>query len=258
MKKLCSNKEVPILVYHRVVPAPLPECRHGIWVEVKNFKQQMKLLAFGGFRTISLDMLAAGFEGIAPLPKKPIILTFDDGYQDNYLYAFPILKEYNFTATIFLVSGHIGGTNQWDSTPQEEAIKLLSAEEIKEMAEYGISFGAHSVTHPHLQKLSKEEAFQEIVQSKKEIEEIIGQEATSFCYPYGEFNPSIKQMVIEAGFKCACACDTEQINDLYELRRRLIFPRTGLFGFWKKTQRWYSKYIKISRGMLKGKTDFRL
>ncbi|MDI6782285.1 MAG: polysaccharide deacetylase family protein [bacterium] len=242
MKKLWSNEEIPILAYHRVVPDPCLKSQHEIWVDVKNFRRQMKLLAFRGFNTISLDMLAAAFKGIAQLPKKPIILTFDDGYQDNYLYAFPILKKYNFTATIFLVSGHIGDTNQWDKIPQEKPIKLLSAEEIKEMVEYGISFGAHTVSHPHLPQLTKEEASCEIVQSKKELEEIIGQKITSFCYPYGEFNQTVKRMVIEAGFECACACDTEQTNDIYELRRRLIFPRTNLFGFWRKIQKWYSRY----------------
>lgn len=247
MKKLWSNKDVPILVYHRVLPAPLPESRHGIWVEAQRFKQQMKFLASRGFKTISLDMLVSAFKGIGQLPKKPLILTFDDGYQDNYLYAFPILKEYNLIATIFLVSRHIGGSNQWDKTPQEEAIKLLSIEEIKEMAEYGISFGAHTLTHPHLPQLSLEEAYQEISQSKKELEEILEQEVTSFSYPYGELSLAIKQMVIEAKFKCACACDTEQISDLYELRRNQIFPKTGMFGFWKKTQKWYSGYARLKR-----------
>lgn len=251
-----TTNEIPILVYHRIVPAPLHQSRHGIWVTTQNFRKQMRFLFLSGFNTISLDMLVSANKGIIQLPKKPIILTFDDGYQDNYLYAFPILKRYNFTATIFLVSKYIGGTNQWDRIPQEETvhspqsmvhsieepINLLSIDEIREMVKYGITFGAHTVTHSHLKQLSEEKALQEINQSKIEIEKIIGEEITSFCYPYGETNSTIKQIVIKAGFKCACACDTEQINDLYELSRRQVFPKTGMFGFWKKTQKWYHGY----------------
>jgi peptidoglycan/xylan/chitin deacetylase (PgdA/CDA1 family) len=244
--KLWQDKRIAILCYHRVVPAPF-NTKHGICVEVQNFKRQMKLIASKGYRTISIDMLTDSLKEETQLPQKSIIITFDDGYQDNYLYAFPILKEYNFTATIYLVSGHIGDTNQWDSCPQEEGIKLLSIAEIKEMADYGISFGAHTVTHPHLTRLSEDKAFYEIAQSKKDIEGIIGQKVTSFCYPYGEFSQQTKQMVIESGFKCACACDTEHVHDLYELCRRQIFPDTGLFGFSRKIQKWYPEYTKMRK-----------
>lgn len=247
MKKLLTINKIPILTYHRIVPKPLYNARHGIWVTARNFRRQMRLLSLGGFNTISLDMLLSANKGINQLPKKPIIITFDDGYEDNYLHAFPILKKYNFTATIFLVSGYIGKDNHWDEIYGEEIVSLLSLDEIKEMFAYGISFGAHSVTHPHLSQLKGEQVFKEIVQSKKGIEEMLNQEITSFCYPYGEFNQAVKQMVIDAGFKCACACDTE-INDLYELRRIQIFPKTDLFGFWRKTQQWYYRYkrLKIS------------
>jgi len=234
------NKHVPILVYHRVVHIKPSASQHGIWVEAKNFRRQMRLLHLMGFKTISLDMLAS----IDKFPKKPIIITFDDGYLDNYLYAFPILKKYGFTATIFLVKGQIGGVNQWDILPGEEAIRLLSINEIQEMSEYGISFGGHTITHPHLLQLSRDKAFEEIVQCKKDLEGIIQQEVTTFCYPYGEFDQMIKQMVRDAGFKCACACDTKA-DDLYKLRRIQVFPKTNLFGFWRKTQWWYDKYIRL-------------
>lgn len=246
MKEYWSNK-VPILVYHRIVPMSWSKLGQGIEVKVQSFKQQMKFLSSKGFQTVSLDRLIGAFNGINQLPKKSIILTFDDGYKDNYLYAFPILKEHNFTATIFLVSGYIGGTNEWDKASQEGSIELLSPEEIKEMAAYGISFGAHTVTHPHLPQLNEKEAFREIVKSKEEIERILGQEVISFCYPYGEFDDNIKRMVRDAGYKCACACDTKQTDDFYELRRIQVFPKTGLFGFWKKVQKWYPKYIRLKK-----------
>lgn len=246
MKEHWSNK-IPILVYHRIVPMPLSKSEHGIWVKVENFERQMKLLASRGYSTISLDALLSSFDKKSQLPEKSIILTFDDGYQDNYLYAFPILKKYNFTATIFLVSGCIGGTNEWDRTSQKGSIRLLFPDEIKEMAEYGISFGAHTVTHPHLPPLNEKEAFQEIAKSKEEIEKILSQEVISFCYPYGEYNDNIKRMTKDAGYKCACACDAKQADDLYELRRTQVFPKTDLLGFWKKIQRWYPVYTQLKK-----------
>jgi peptidoglycan/xylan/chitin deacetylase (PgdA/CDA1 family) len=182
--KLWQDKRIAILCYHRVVPAPF-NTKHGICVEVQNFKRQMKLIASKGYRTISIDMLADSLKEETQLPQKSIIITFDDGYQDNYLYAFPILKEYNFTATIYLVSGHIGDTNQWDSCPQEEEIKLLSIAEIKEMADYGISFGAHTVTHPHLTRLSEDKAFYEIAQSKKILKVLLDKKLLHFVILMG-------------------------------------------------------------------------
>lgn len=241
------NNHVPILTYHRIIPVKPSAPGHGIWVEVGKFRQQMRLLHLLGFNTISLDMLASGDK----FPKKPIIITFDDGYQDNYLYAFPILKQYGFTATIFLVSGQIRGStsgsgiNQWDYCSGEEQLSLLSIDEIKEMAKYGISFGGHTVTHPHLPQLDRDTASEEIVRGKKEIELIIEQDVTAFCYPYGELDHEVKQMVKNAGFKCACACDTE-VDDLYELRRIQVFPKTDLFGFWRKTRWWYGRtWLKL-------------
>ena len=228
---------MPILVYHRIIPAPLP-ASNGIFVEVKRFRQQMNLLASLSFKTVSLDMIVS-----CQLPKKPIVITFDDGYQDNYLYAFPILKEYDFTATIFLVSCYIGKNSQWDTGKEAN---LLSINEIKEMAEYGISFGSHTVTHPHLTQLSKERASVEITQSKKELEGIVEKEITSFCYPYGEFSYEIKEMVSNAGYKCGCACDAEE-PDLFSLTRVQVFPETNLFGFWRKIQGWYPWYKRLKR-----------
>jgi peptidoglycan/xylan/chitin deacetylase (PgdA/CDA1 family) len=200
----------------------------------------MNLLAWQGFKAVPLNALLD-----KDLPKKPVVITFDDGYQDNYLYAFPVLKEYKFCATIFLVSGHIGGTNQWDSQ-QKEPVRLLSQDEIREMADYGISFGAHTVTHPHLPQLTDDRAFYEITQSKREIEEVVGKEVVSFCYPYGEVSLRVKEMVAEAGFRCACACDTESC-DPYKLPRRQIFSKTSLFGFWRKIQRWYPEYTRLRK-----------
>ncbi|MBU0534185.1 MAG: polysaccharide deacetylase family protein [Candidatus Omnitrophica bacterium] len=226
--------KVPILFYHKI-SQPNPKAKvSALYVTPYNFRRQMRYLKWRGYKTISLYELLNWLDGTKKLPSKSIILTFDDGYEDNYTYAFPILKEFRFSATIFLITKDIGGLSGWINS--EETIKepLLSWDKIKEMANYGIDFQPHTHTHPSLPKLDKEKIKKELVISREIIEKQLGKKADFLCYPYGHFNSGVQQILKEVGYKCALTTKrgiVKQNDNLYALNRIGIKDTHGLFRF---------------------------
>ena len=236
-----KRKEIPSLAYHRVVESSSEAGRHGIYVTRENFDWQMGYLKKKGFVTLTFRDYANLTEEQKKYGKY-ILLTFDDGYEDNYRVAFPILSKYGFKATIFLVAGR--ETNEWDRDKSSEPeVRLLSKEEILEMKKHGIEFGSHTLTHPDLTKIPLEAAKKEIFESKKKIEEIVHDEVITFAYPYGKLNQKLKEIVKEAGYEFGIATDSGSAvidEDWYEIRRIILFPKTGKRSFKRKVSGHYN------------------
>ncbi len=234
---LRGKKEIPVLMYHRVVRDKKEAGREGIYVTQSKFEWQMRYLFKKGYKTITFNEYK-GYED------KAVILTFDDGYEDNYTIAFPILRKYNFKAVIFLVPGL--KENLWDKDkPWEPSVKLLSEEQILEMSRYGFEFGSHSLTHSHLTKISEEEAVEEIFKSKEKLERLLKCKVISFAYPYGELNEKIKDIVKRAGYKYGVAGDAGPPfidDDLFCIRRVQVFPNTSRSSFKRKIRGDYFWY----------------
>lgn len=182
--------------------------------------------------------------------KKQIILTFDDGYKDNYIYAFPLLKKYNSKAVIYLLSDL--NYNKWDTdNPKnpEKKFELMEDFMIKEMQEYGIEFGGHTRHHYRLSTLTSEEKYNEIALSKEKTENLLNQKLISFAYPYGDLDIETKKIVEKVGYKFAVATDSGDIsffNDLYQIRRIGIFSTNSFLTFKRKVSGKYN-FIKIKR-----------
>ena len=241
--------EVPVVMYHRVINKSENEGIHGTYIYENIFREHMKYLKDNNFSVITFeDLNNIGWRNRFDKNKKYIIITFDDGYVDNYELAFPILKEFNFKATIFLMGEST--YNEWDvKADGEKSFPLMSVEMIKEMQDYGIEFGAHTFNHPKLNKLSNDEIKHQIVDVKKPLEEKIGREIITFAYPYGILNDYAKKMVEEAGYTFGVATDSGSVclsDDLYQIRRIAIFPNTNLFSF-KRKVKGNSNFIKIKR-----------
>ena len=218
--------EIPVIMYHRVINKSENEGIYGTYIYEDIFRKHLQYLK----------------------DKKYIFITFDDGYKDNYELAFPILKEFGFKATIFLMGSST--YNEWDvKAGGEKEFSLMSVEMIKEMQDYGIEFGAHTFNHPKLNTLSNEEIEHQIVDVKKPLEEKIGKEIITFAYPYGILNDYAKEMTKKAGYTFALATDSGSVclsDDLYQIRRIAIFPNTNLFSFKRKVAGNYN-FIKIKR-----------
>lgn len=243
--------EMPVIMYHRVIKDESEKGVHGTYVTIEQFEEQMKYLKKKGYETVTFkDMLNNRYKQRFDKDKKWIMLTFDDGYKDNYENAFPILKKYQFKGIIYILDGI--EYNKWDvDNPgnPERKFALMNQDELLEMQNYGIEFGGHTSTHPRLAELSTEQVKSEIINSKSNIEKIIGRELLSFAYPYGSLNEEVKKIPQEAGYKFAVATDSGSIvfsDDLFEIRRIGIFPTNNLFNFKRKVSGKYN-FIKVKR-----------
>lgn len=238
---LARKYEIPVLQYHRVVAEIPGKSRFNIYVTRADFEKQLAVLKRHSFTPITFsDFLSRR------LPQKPIILTFDDGYADHYHIAFPLLKKYGLKAVIYILGNRNITSNCWDVPLGEPEVPLLKPEQIREMAESGlVDFGGHSMDHRNLIALSTTEMEREIVDSKKSIEEMIGQPVASFAYPYGSYNGKVKECTAAAGYIFGVASDRGPARfgaDLFAIRRIPIFPHTSYWQFRKKTSGYYLRY----------------
>jgi len=237
---------IPILCYHRVCPKNEFGKVRSVCVTPESFRSQMRLLKFLGYKPQSLQNVVAYLQIQKNLPSKSVVITFDDGYRDNLIHALPVLKEFGFSATIFLVTGLIGKTNAWDG----EEIPLMNEDEIRRVMEAGIGLGSHTAHHVNLTQTVGEGARTELAESREKLEELTWRKDIPFCYPYGRLNEKVKILVKETGYSCGIATDSgplEQSRDLFEMRRIQVFPSTTLFGFWKKIQPWYPRWAQYQR-----------
>jgi peptidoglycan/xylan/chitin deacetylase (PgdA/CDA1 family) len=208
-------KWIPILMYHHVVPRRHQGLGH-VEVTVQEFEQQMKYLKDHGYRAMHLAEAARVLGLGKSAVDRPVVITFDDGYLDVYHHAFPILKKFNFTADLFLVSSYLDrpGSHAGAGGPMQP----LGMTHIEEMADCGLNFGSHSITHRRLTLLSPQESWEEIQGSRLDLERRLGLPVDSFSFPHGCSNPALKRMVGEAGYLTACGIEQRE-HELFNLSR---------------------------------------
>lgn len=197
-REVSVSPPVPILMYHHVqnVFGGIRASDAGMFVSPKNFEAQLKWLSENGFVTVGPDY----FGGPMKPSGKPIILTFDDGYQDSYDNVFPILKKYGFQGTFYPIVDNIDRSG------------FLTTEEIREMEKGGMRFGSHTYSHPNLAEIPTLQAEQEIYGSKKTLEEIAQTDIADFCYPVGAFDRRAENILSNSGYRTAVTVRNE-LND---------------------------------------------
>ncbi|MCL6612495.1 MAG: polysaccharide deacetylase family protein [Peptococcaceae bacterium] len=235
---------VPILMYHKINPDP-GTGGYGLRVSPRDFEKQVAYLARSGYTSVSLTDLADHHEKGKPLPPRPVVITFDDGYLDNYVYAYPILRKYGMTATVFVVAGTVGGINGFDYSEGRQPLNRMAGwRELEEMAEGGITIGAHTLTHPSLTGLEPEAARHEITEGKKRLEAALKRPVEVFCYPYGNYDQAIVQIVRESGFRAAVTADQglgRYREDPYALKRIRVRGDYSYGRFLQELTRYHSE-----------------
>ena len=179
-----DNIGIPILYYHSVSPSADNE----VIITPEILKSELQYLKDEGYTTLTLNEVSDYLLNSSAIPSKSIVITFDDGYMDNYDNAFPILKELGMKATIFCITSKLDGSY------------YLSPNAIKEMSDYGIDIQSHTVTHPKLDSLTYDEQLTELKESKKTLESITGKPVTSIAYPFGNFNEDTIKAAEASGY----------------------------------------------------------
>lgn len=204
-----NNAGIPVIMYHSVKY----EKDNPVRISEENFAAQMKYLKDNNYTTLSLNELYEFIKNNAPVPEKSVVLTFDDGYKDNYENAYPILKKYGLKATIFVITDYIGKN------------EYLTISEIKELEENGIHIESHTVNHKDLSTLSYEDQITELKESKKSLEKLINREVKYIAYPYGKYNESTIKAAKSAGYELALTTDgkwSDKSDGIFSLDRVYI------------------------------------
>jgi peptidoglycan/xylan/chitin deacetylase (PgdA/CDA1 family) len=219
-----TRLEIPILCYHRLVERDDAYGPANIHLAVEKFEAQLQYLQAHGYRTMHFRDLSAT-EVFTPSHKR-VILTFDDGYEDNYRLLLPLLRKYDAKAVVYLVSDR--ERNVWDAERGEPSLRLLSAAERREMLDSGlIEFGAHTATHADLSTVPPDAAAEEIRASKDALEATLGVPIETLAYPYGRLSPAAKAAAADAGFRYALATNSGPLaihDDPYHVRRIVVLP----------------------------------
>ena len=202
---------IPVLNYHQINDVD----ENMLTVSTAEFETQMVWLEENGYKTITVSELLDALEGKGSLPEHPVLITFDDGYIDNYQCAFPILKKHNMKACIFLISEYVSLYPNY-----------LTWEQLAEMQLSGIEFGSHTVDHNVLTELSPNSVNHELVDSKNLLEKRLGRRIDVLAYPCGYTNEYIKSRVNASGYRAAFTVNLGNVHlgdDLYALNRVPIF-----------------------------------
>lgn len=228
-------RQPPILVYHWFRPAAAASSSRSPQLEMTPslFDAQIRHLQRAGYRSLPLSQAIAG--GREVRPQKPIVITFDDGTLDFWEHARAVLVKYGFRATLFVVTGHIGGESNWDVDLGEPPRPLMSWEQIRELDREGFEIGSHTHTHRPLTSLTDDEVLRELARSRQMLAETLGSAPRFLAYPRSFYRPGHKRIARDAGYSGACAVvlqwkDLRRADD-FDLKRMAVKGNESMWRF---------------------------
>jgi peptidoglycan/xylan/chitin deacetylase (PgdA/CDA1 family) len=222
----------PILTYHKLGPRPRRVRLKGLYVSQALFTRQLEELKADGFTSGSLAASAA------PRTGKHVVLTFDDGYVNVLRFGLEPLAGTGFKAIQFLVADLLGKCNEWDVPLGEAPEPMMDSAQIRDWLAAGHDIGSHTLTHPFLTQLPPRKAQEEITASRKKLEDLFGRPIEHFCYPYGDWNVAVRDLVMAAGYKTACTTEAginTPDDSPFSLRRFTArYPTRNLKVVWSR------------------------
>jgi peptidoglycan/xylan/chitin deacetylase (PgdA/CDA1 family) len=217
---------IPILAYHS-----LDESGSVISLSPEIFRCQMEFLHSRGYRVYTVSEYAKLIKGGEKIATPAVVLTFDDGFANFLTEAAPVLREYGYRATVYIPTDFIGQRSAFTSLVD---LPILSGSEIRNLAGEGFEIGSHSLSHSNLTRLAMNQVRNEIERSKGELENLIGKEVRTFCYPRGDYNHEIAELGKDAGYQAAVSLrpgNRNSITAIYTLYRIAIGPRDSIDYF---------------------------
>lgn len=230
---------VPVIQYHKIDQAAPDALVRGGYTPPGRFARQLSYLKKQGYVFYSASELIEYYKERGSFPPKGITVTLDDGWKDNYTYAFPVLRELGVKATIFLVSSCIDQVSSKAQAKGESGRAHLSRDEILEMSRQNIEFGSHTLNHKLLHEISLSEVKLEVEKAKSQIEDLVQKPCKVFAYPAGYFSAEAQRVIENAGHIAAFSTIYGPTNhlDLYALNRTEILRRDRfLFQFARKVK----------------------
>lgn len=246
-------KALPILMYHKVVDQE-PQTPHRTFILESNFIKHLKFLKNFGFESLSFKELSDFWWERRPLsefPKKPVIITFDDGYRNNLRRAAPHLKAFNLKTEIFLLADPEIVRNTWDPDEGDESSALMTMAEKLQLPRPPYSIGSHGLTHKAFPNLNEGQILAELRESKKRLEADFATQVVAFAYPFGALDDRLPGLANQAGYDFAVNTDQGPVywfTNRHSLFRINIFPQDGVFTLWRKTSSWYRESYFKKRG----------
>ncbi|MFI1682809.1 polysaccharide deacetylase family protein [Streptomyces sp. NPDC020607] len=225
-----STETVPILMYHSVARVP-SAATHALSVSPDAFARQMEVLGEQGFTPLTAAQLAAVWRSPGKvLPERPVLITFDDGYEGVHRYALPVLAKHGFASTLFVSTGWLRG--EYDTGGGLD--RMLDWDQVRELAADGAEVGGHSHTHPELDQLAEDALRYELRRCRDIVADQLGTRPVSFAYPYGYSSRRVRERVRETGFRQALAVGNglaHRAQGPYALRRVTVRRTTGAEEF---------------------------
>lgn len=221
-------------MYHRVVPGLEKKYNHWHHVTIAKFQKQLKLIDRLGFTPITFTDYQLYKEDKLTLPSKPIIITFDDGYEDTFKNAIPLMMEMGMKGVIYVMGNRKLKRATWEEKDEKDICPLMTDNQIRTAKEMGFEIGSHSMNHDVLSDLTDAEAKHSIKKSKEDIESIINGPVHSFAYPYGLFDKRVQQFVADSGYLFACGVYTGSPvfgKTIYDIRRLSVNQDTSIQSF---------------------------
>jgi peptidoglycan/xylan/chitin deacetylase (PgdA/CDA1 family) len=241
---------VPILMYHALSAARTQEF-HRWTLSGARLRDHLAYLSSAGYRTVTVSELTGRLHDAAPA--RVIALTFDDAYADFHEVALPLLARYGMTGTLFVPTGYVGGHSGWMRGDSEGDRQILSWTALAEIAGQGIEIGAHSHTHPALDRLSPEAMAGETSMPKAQLEDSLGVPVSAFAYPYGRYDRRVRDAVAAAGYRAACTMNSWAASPA---SHALELPRIAVFHYMSPldlAQRLAASHDPARRAVLRAK-----
>jgi peptidoglycan/xylan/chitin deacetylase (PgdA/CDA1 family) len=243
---------IPILMYHLITDEPV-NTRHRIFVTKENFEKQLQRFKAWGFTSLNfqdLEDFMDGKKNWSDFPKKPLMLTFDDGYQNNLTHALPLLKKYDYKAVIYLLANHNVLSNEWD-VGEVPSQPLLNPQERQELAQSGFfEIASHGLEHRHLPEMSLQEVQKQLDGSKKFLENEFKKPILSYAFTYGSRRDDLADLAFRSGYKFILNTDQGGFHlsvPITSIFRVPIFPEDSGMKLWRKLQPWYRFYFFLTR-----------